>query len=104
MVERLRDERAAEVRHLLVDLAGELDELGVEAELARLPAEVEGIDRDAVPTEAGAGAEAHVAEGLRRGGVDDLPDVDSHPVAEHRELIDERDVDRAEDVLEELRE
>src|SRR5581483_8057506 len=28
---------------------------------------------------------------------------DSHPVAEDRELVDERDVDRAEDVLEELR-
>ena len=52
VVERLRDERAAEVRHLLVDLAGELDELRVEAELARLPREVERIDRDAVAAEA----------------------------------------------------
>ncbi len=34
---------------------------------------------------------------------DDLPDVDVHPVAELRELVDERDVDRAEDVLEQLR-
>ena len=29
----------------------------------------------------------------------DLPDVDLHPVAELGELVDERDVDRAEDVL-----
>ena len=104
VVERLRDERAAEVRHLLVHLAGELDELRVEAELARLPREVEGIDGDAVAAEARARAEAHVAERLGRGGVDDLPDVDPHPVAEDRELVDERDVDRAEDVLEQLRE
>src|SRR5439155_8542523 len=83
--------------------AGELDELRVEAELAGLPAEVEGIDRDAVAAEARAWAEAHVAEGLGRGRVDDLPDVDSHAVAEDRELVDERDVDRAEDVLEQLR-
>ena len=51
----------------------------------------------------GPGIEAHEAERLRRGGVDHLPDVDPHPVAQHRELVDQRDVDRAEDVLEQLR-
>ena len=56
VVQRLRDDRAAEVRHRLVDLARELDELGVEAVLARLPREVEGVDRDAVPAEARARA------------------------------------------------
>ena len=40
--------------------------------------------------------------GLVGGGVDDLPNVDAEPVAEHRQLVDERDVDRAEDVLEQL--
>ena len=33
----------------------------------------------------------------------DLPDVDAHPVAQLRELVDERDVDGAVDVLEQLR-
>ena len=75
----------------------------VEVVLARLPGEVERVDRDAVAAEAGARLEAHEAERLRRGRVDDLPDVDAHPVAELRELVDERDVDRAEDVLEQLR-
>ena len=92
----------AERGHLRVDLPGELDELGVEVELARLPGQVEGVDRDAVPAEAGARAEGHVAERLRGGGVDDVPDVDRHPVAQHRQLVDERDVDAAEDVLEQL--
>ena len=55
------------------------------------------------PPRPGPGLEAHEAERLRRRGVDDLPDVDLHPVAELRELVDERDVDRAEDVLEQLR-
>ena len=50
----------------------------------------------------GPGLEAHEAERLGRGGVDDLPDVDPHPVGEHRQLVDERDVDRAEDVLQQL--
>src|SRR5207244_5311855 len=68
-----------------------------------LPREVEGIDGDAVAAEARARAEAHVAERLGCGGIDHLPDVDPHPVAEDGELVDERDVDRAEDVLEQLR-
>src|SRR5262249_32808310 len=72
--------------------------------LPRLPREVEGVDRDAVSAEPGPRLEAHEAERLRRRSLHDLPDVDAHPVAELRELVDERDVDRAEDVLEQLRE
>ena len=52
----------------------------------------------------GPGSKRMNPNGLVAGGVDDLPDVDLHPVAEQRELVDERDVDRAEDVLEQLRE
>ena len=102
-VERARDLLQAEVGHVLVDLSGQLDELCIEVELARLPREVERIDREAVSAEPRAGLEAHEAERLRRRGLDDLPDVDMHPVAELRELVDERDVHRAEDVLEQLR-
>ena len=103
VVERAGDLLDAEVRHRLVDLARELDELGRHVELARPPGQVERVDRQAVPAHAGARVEAHEAERLGRRGVDDLPDVDAHPVAEHRQLVDERDVDRAEDVLEQLR-
>ncbi len=103
VVERLRDARAAVVRHVLVDLARELDEPRGEVVLPRLPREVEGVDRDAVAAETGAGLERREPEGLRRRRVDDLPDVDPHPVAELCELVDERDVDRAVDVLEQLR-
>ena len=103
VVQRLRDQRAAEVRHVVVDLARELDEARREVELARLPREVEGIDRDAVAAEAGAWLERREAERLRRRRVDHFPDVDVHAVAELRELVDERDVDGAVDVLEQLR-
>ena len=103
VVQGLRDQRAAVVGHVLVDLAGELDELRVEAVFPRLPREVERVDRDAVAAEPGTGLEAHEAERLRRRRVHDLPHVDVHPVAELGELVDERDVDRAEDVLEQLR-
>ena len=50
----------------------------------------------------GPGLKAHEPVGLGRRGVDDLPDVDAHALGEDRELVDERDVDRAEDVLEQL--
>src|SRR4029077_17475131 len=65
--------------------------------------EVEGVDGQAVAAEAGPGLEAHETERLRRRRVHDLRDVELHPLAELRELVDERDVDRAEDVLEQLR-
>ena len=104
VVEGALDALHAEGRLGLVDLAGELDELRVEVVFAGLEGEVEGVDREAVAAHARAGVEAHEAEGLGRGGVDHLPDVDPEPVAELGELVDEGDVDRAEDVLQQLRE
>ena len=73
-----------------------------EVELAGLPREVVGVDRDAVAAEAGAGLERREAEGLRGGRVDDFPDVDVHPVAQLRQLVDERDVHGAVDVFEQV--
>ena len=64
--------------------------------------EVEGIQRDAVPSPSGARVEAHEAKRLGRGGVEDLPDVDPHPVEDDLQLVDERDVDGPEDVFHEL--
>src|SRR5581483_6784749 len=103
VVQRLGDDRAAEVRHVVVDLAGKLDEARVEVELARLPREVVRVERDAVAAETRPGLEGHEPERLRRGGADHFPDVDVHAVAQLRELVHERDVHRAEDVLEQLR-
>ena len=74
--ERPLDQLGAEGRLGLVDLAGQLDELRVEVVLAGLEGEVEGVDRQAVAAHPRAGVEAHEAEGLGRGGVDHLPDVD----------------------------
>ena len=88
--------------HRHVDVAGELDEAVDEVELAGPPGEVVGVDRDAVAADARPRREAHEAERLGRRGVDDLPHVEAHPLAEEGELVDERDVDVAEHVLEEL--
>ena len=54
------------------------------------------------PPTPGPGRERHEPERLGRRGVDDLPDVEAHPLAQQRELVDEGDVDVAEDVLEQL--
>ena len=90
------------VGHGGVDLAGQLDEAGVEVELLGFPGEIEGVDGNAVAAKAGAGIEGLEAEGLGFGGVDDFVDVDVHLHAELLELVDERDVDAAIDVFEEL--
>ena len=54
------------------------------------------------PPTPGPGREAHEPERLGRRRVDDLPDVEVHPLAQQGELVDEGDVDVAEDVLEQL--
>jgi len=70
---------------------------------ARLPSQVERINRDAVPAETGAGVEGHESEGFGGGGIDDVPDVDVHLLEDDFEFIDEGNIDGAEDVLGQLR-
>jgi hypothetical protein len=48
------------------------------------------------------GIEGHESERLGAGRGDHFPDVDPHPVEDDLELVDEGDVHRAEDVLQEL--
>src|SRR5581483_11680262 len=71
---RLLDHAA---RHRRVDLAGQLDEAGGDVVFARLPGQVERVDRDAVAAEPRARVERHVAEGFGLGRLDHLPDVDA---------------------------
>ena len=99
-----RDEPVHDVvGHVVVDVVGELDEAELLAERALdPPREVARVDRQAVAAAPGPGREAHVAERLGRGRVDRLPDVDAEVGREHRELVDERDVDVPERVLEQL--
>ena len=90
------------VGHGRVDFAGQLDEAGAEVELLGLPREIERIDGDAMAAQAGAGIKGLKAEGLGLGRVDDLVDVDAHAHAELLELVDQRDVDAAVDVFQQL--
>ena len=66
------------------------------------PGQVRRVDRQAVAADARAGGEPHEAERLGRRRVDGLPDVDAEVVGEHRDLVDQGDVDVPEGVLEQL--
>ena len=60
------------LRHGPVDLVGQMDEARLVAVQAHPPREVRGIHADAVPTDPRSRIERHEAEGLGRGGLDDL--------------------------------
>ena len=89
-------------RHRHVDVAGELDEPVHEPELARSPGEIVRIDRNAVTAHSRTGPEGHEPEGLGGSRINDFPDVEAHPLAQHGQLVDQGDVHVAEDVLQQL--
>src|SRR5579872_6238072 len=88
--------------HLTVHVAREVNKACLNAGLPRLPREIERVDRNAMATETWSGIEGHESEWLCRSGIDHLPDVDTHPVAHHREFIHQADVDHSEGILEKL--
>ena len=102
IVERVLNLVHDEVRHLAVDVARQLDEARFDAGLLGLPGQIERIDRDAVPAQAGAGIERHEPERLGGGGINHFPDVDAHAVAHQRHFVHQADVDHAERVFEQL--
>ncbi len=86
----------------MVDLVSHLNEVGGHAVLASFPGEIEGVDRNAVAPQTWPRIERLKAKGLGGSGVDDLSDVDSHAVREYLEFIDQRDIHRSVDILQEL--
>jgi hypothetical protein len=55
-----------------------------------------------MPAESGPGVEWHVAKRLGFGGIYNLPDVDIHLAKNHLELVNQRDVHGAENILREF--
>ena len=88
--------------HVVVYFAGEFYEARVVVIFTCLVCEVEGVERDAVAADAGARVEGGEAEGLGRGGGDDLPYVYSHFVVDDGHLVSEGTVDDTEGVFEYL--
>ncbi len=102
LVQRFGHARDDITWHLRVDLASEFDELGRIAGLFGFPGEIERVDRDAVPAEAGSGVERLKPERLGGGGVNDFPDVNAEAVEDDLEFIDQCDIDGAVDVFEQF--
>ena len=90
------------LRHAGVDFAGSFNQAGVVIKLTRLPREVERVERDAVAAEARARIKRLETVRLRLGGLDDLPDVDAHAVADDGHFVCKADVDVAVGVFEQL--
>src|SRR5690242_15429277 len=93
IVQRVLDLLDDEMRHLPIDIAGKFDETGLDTRLSGFPGEIERINRNTVASQPGAGIKGHEAEGLGRRCVDHFPDVDSHAIAHHRQLIHQADID-----------
>ena len=91
------------IGHVGIYLSCQFDEAGGEVELSGPPGEVEGIYGDTVPSQTRAGVEGLKAEGFALCHLDHLPYVHPHPLAEHLHLVDQGDIDRPVDVLEQLR-
>src|SRR4051812_47729037 len=79
--------------HPAVDFVRQTDKPGLESVDLRLPFKVKRIDRDAVPTKAGAGIEWHKSEGLRRCTPDHFPHIDVHMRAHQCDFIYQSDID-----------
>jgi len=90
------------LRHPVIDHHGRLDHAGVEPVLPGLPAEVVGIQGNAVSPQAGAGIEGLEAIRLGLGRVYHFPDVDVHFIAQNSQLIDQAYVDVPIGVLQDL--
>src|SRR5580698_11547240 len=90
------------VRHGGVDLPSQFDEASAEVVLLGLPGQVKRINRNAVSTQAGSGVEGMKAERLGRSRCDDFPNIQIHAQAEHLKLVDQRDVDAAVNILQQL--
>src|SRR5271170_818657 len=90
-------------RHRLIDLSRQLDEPRIEVVLLRLPAQIERVDRDAVSAQPRPRIKRMEAERLRRRRIDHLPYIDAHAQRKDLQLIHQRDIYAAIDVLQQLR-
>src|SRR3954463_15281874 len=88
--------------HASVNLARQLDKTRVLIELACLPSQVKWVDRNTVAPEAWARIKRHEPERLGLGSFYNLPDINTHCAINQFQLVHQRDVNTAEDVLEQF--
>ena len=91
------------IRNRGVYLACQFNKFGLEVIFPGLGGQVERVDRNTVSAKAGPWIKGHIAEGFGACRINDLPDIDSHPVTEYFQLIDQGDIDASEDVFKQFR-
>ncbi len=98
---RLDDVASDEARHAVIDAAAGQDHLGMEADRLRLVGQVVRIDADAVAADEARPVGMEIPFG--GGGRQDLACVEAEILEQHGELVDQRDIHIALDVLDHLR-
>ena len=90
------------IRHVGVDFTGQFDKTSLKVVFLGLPGKVKGINGNAVSAQSGSRIKGLKAERFGGGSADDLPDIYAHAQAEHLELVHQRDIHAAIDVLQQL--
>src|SRR5262245_54751167 len=90
------------MRHLRVDLTGQLDELGVHANSTSSPRQVKRVNRNAVSAQSRAGKERLVTERFGSCCLNDFPDIDVHRLEHDFQFVDQGDIDRSIGVFKDL--
>ena len=67
-----------------------------------LPGQIEGIDGNAMPSEARSRIKRHKSKRFRPGRINHFPDVDSHRLINNFEFVYQSDVDGPESVFQQL--
>lgn len=86
----------------MVDLTGQFDEARVDAVFLGLPGQIERVDGDAVTAETWTRLVRREAEGLGCRSANDFVYIDAHLVGDDLHLVDQANVHRAVDVLQQL--
>ena len=86
-------------RHGTVNVTGEFNKTCVMMIGARLPREILRIYGNAVAARAGPRIKRHKPERFRSGGINNLPHIQPHFIADECHFVDEPDVDTPEGIL-----
>src|SRR6266403_4930806 len=98
-IQRVRDTMHNVLGHGGVYLAGKFDEACVSPIFTRLPREIKRIDGDTMTPKAWTRIERHKAKWLRFRGFNDFPDINPHRAVNEFQLVNQRDIYAAENVL-----
>src|SRR5262249_6722215 len=102
IVQRSGDSIDDVVRNRSVHLSGQVNEAGRKVVLLGFPGQIVRVDGDTVAAETASWIQRRIAECFRGCGIDDFPNIDSNPVGQQLQFINERDIYAAVNILQQL--